>query len=103
MPSYDHHKIRAVGETYLPKISAALRETKDAVDRTSPNWSAPFNPKDAEFFAEVCKAYLTILEMSALNVDDAAQVLIRIADNYQQNEQAASGKLIDIFSRVGDG
>jgi hypothetical protein len=101
MPSYDAAKIRAAGETHLPEISNVLRETHRQFKETSYDWSKPFAPDDAKLWAEACRAFEGILELSAMNIDDAAKALVAIADRYQQHEDKASRELIDIFERRG--
>lgn len=110
MPTVDRKALRDIGTDYLPQIRDALNKANGPVADTSNDeavftetrpdgWGAIY-AESAKSWNEARKALHQILRDSATNTDQSAQVVLRIAQNYTEAEDRASGLLNNIARRL---
>jgi hypothetical protein len=110
MPTVDRAALRDIANDYLPQIRDALNEANRSVGDASKDQAAfaetrpagwgVIYAETAEAWGEARTALHQIIAAAAGNTDRSAQVVLRMAQNYQAAEDHASGLLNNIGRRL---
>jgi hypothetical protein len=112
MPSHDAKKIRRVGEVHLPHLAEVAVEAFCSLDGTSGSWAAPFRdlpippfipPMYYQSGQEWCSAaqeFYEILVETRHRLEEAAEAVIQIADNYDDAEAEGARILGEVEQRL---
>lgn len=120
MPQHDAKKIRYVGTDQLPVIAGHVQEAKSSLNETSGDWEPAFRSSEMvivdigigevtapAMYAEslagwsaAASALVELLGESRARIEEAAQVMIAVADNYDRAEAQGAQSLRDVQNRL---